>query len=84
MGELSKLINIGPEVERQLMEVGINTEAELKAAGSREAWLKIRGIDESACINRLYGLEGAIRGIRWHGLPDDVKRELKAFYQEVK
>ena len=66
MGELSKLPNIGKSVEEQLNLVGINTVEDLKIIGSKEAWLKIREIDKSACINRLYALEGAIEGIRWH------------------
>ena len=66
MGELSKLPNIGKSVEEQLNLVGINTVEDLKIIGSKEAWLKIKEIDKSACINRLYALEGAIEGIRWH------------------
>lgn len=81
MGELSRLINIGMAVEAQLIEVGIETAAKLTEAGSRAAWLRIKAIDESACINRLYALEGAIRGVRWHDLPRDVKFELKYFYE---
>ncbi len=58
MGELTKLPNIGKILEKQLNDVGINTIEELKIVGSKEAWLKIRKIDESACLNRLYALEG--------------------------
>lgn len=65
MGELSKLPNIGKVVEKQLNEVGINTVDDLINIGSKEAWLKIKKIDESACINRLMALEGAIQNIRW-------------------
>jgi DNA transformation protein len=67
-------------VEEQLNLVGISTVKDLKKVGSKEAWLKIREIDESACINRLYALEGAIVGIRWHDLPVEVKMDLKDFY----
>lgn len=81
MGELSKLPNIGKTVEEQLIQIGIKSVDELKAAGSKEAWLKILEIDESACINRLMALEGAICGVKKSQLPDDVKAELKAFYQ---
>jgi peptidoglycan/LPS O-acetylase OafA/YrhL len=84
MGELSELPNIGPEVERQLNEVGIKTFAELKKDGSRNAWLKIRNIDASACIHRLYALEGAIQGIKKKDLPEETKLELKAFYRDVR
>lgn len=84
MGELSKLPNIGKEIEKQLNAAGINTEEELRAAGSREAWLKIQKIDSSACIHRLLSLEGAIEGIKKTMLSQDVKKELKAFYEENK
>lgn len=81
MGELSKLPNIGKTVEEQLNQVGINTAEELKEIGAKAAWLKIQAIDESACIHRLMALEGAICGIKKSLLPDDVKEDLKEFYQ---
>ena len=84
MGELSKLPNIGKTVEEQLNQVGINSAAELKSIGAKEAWLKIQKIDESACINRLMALEGAIQGVKKTMLPDEVKADLKEFYQEHK
>ena len=84
MGELSKLPNIGKVVEKQLNEVGINTVDELIDIGSKETWLKIKEIDESACINRLMALEGAIQNIRWHDLSDEDKNNLKDFYTNFK
>lgn len=84
MGELSKLPNIGNKLELQLNEVGIETVEQLKKIGSKKVWLTIKSIDSSACINRLYALEGAIQGIRWHGLSDELKKELKEFYNQVK
>ena len=81
VGELSKLPNIGKVVEEQLNQVGITTEAELKAVGAKQAWLKIQTIDETACIHRLLALEGAIRGVKKTVLPAEVKAELKEFYQ---
>lgn len=59
MGELSRLPNIGKEVERQLNEAGIKTYDELKSLGAERSWLKIQEFDESACIHRLLALEGA-------------------------
>lgn len=83
MGELSRLPNIGGKLEMQLNEVGIKTIEQLKAIGSRQAWLDIRAIDSSACINRLCALEGAIQEIRWHNLSMEAKNQLKEFYNEV-
>jgi DNA transformation protein len=84
MGELSTLPNIGKTVEQQLNEVGVETVKQLIEIGSKRAWVRIKGIDDSACINRLYGLQGAIQGIRWHNLSEEVKSELKEFYNTFK
>ena len=81
MGELSKLPNIGKVVEEQLNQVGIVTEEDLRTTGAEQAWLRIQQIDESACIHRLMALEGAVRGVKKTMLPDDVKADLKEFYQ---
>lgn len=84
MGELSSLLNIGKAVEEQLFRVGIDTAFELKRIGAKEAWLKIQEIDESACIHRLMALEGAIQGVKKTMLSDEVKADLKKFYQRNK
>lgn len=84
MSELSKLPNIGPDTERQLEEVGITTVEALQTVGAQQAWLMLQTIDESACVNRLMGLEGAIQGVRKTQLAEERKAELKAFYQQHK
>lgn len=84
MGELSKLPNIGKTVEEQLIQVGINSTEELKKIGAKAAWLKIQEFDDSACIHRLMALEGAIEGVKKTMLPDEVKANLKEFYQRNK
>ncbi|MDF9867316.1 DNA transformation protein [Bacilli bacterium PM5-3] len=84
MEDLKKLINIGPEIARQLNEVGIKSEKQLKEVGSKKAWLKIQEIDESACYNRLLGLEGAIQNVKKVFLSDEVKTDLKDFYNNHK
>ena len=80
MGELSKLPNIGKE----LNEVGIMTADELKRLGAQQAWLKIRAVDPSACLHRLTALEGAIQGIKKAELSPDKKAELKDFFSIYK
>lgn len=84
MGELSSLPNIGKTVEEQLFRVGISSVDELKRIGAKEAWLKIQEIDETACIHRLMALEGAIQGVKKTMLSDEVKADLKEFYQRNK
>ena len=81
MSDLSQHINIGKELERKLMDVGITTFAELKNTGSEQAFLRLRAADPGACLNMLCALDGAIAGIRWHDLPAIRKAELKEFHQ---
>lgn len=78
--KLSELPNIGKDTEKLLNMVGIDSEELLNQYGSKEAWLKLKKIDPSACINRLYGLEAAIEGIKKKDLSQDKKNELKEFY----
>ena len=84
MGELQNLPNIGGKLEAQLHEAGIDTISQLQKAGSRQAWIRIRATDPSACLMRLSALEGALQGVRWHNLDDTIKIELKAFYDQYK
>jgi len=47
--------------------------------------MKIATLENSGvCINMLYALEGAIQGIRWHGLSKERKLELKEYYNSLK
>ncbi|MDE7229333.1 MAG: TfoX/Sxy family protein [Oscillospiraceae bacterium] len=84
MGQLANLPNIGKVVEEQLNSVGITTTEQLIDTGAETAWLKIRSIDESACIHRLLALEGAIRGIKKTDISAERKAELKDFYNSHK
>ncbi|MEM1484572.1 TfoX/Sxy family protein [Oscillospiraceae bacterium PP1C4] len=80
MGELSKLPNISGTIEGKLNQAGIQTAEQLKELGSKESFLRIRLNDNTACVNMLYAIEGAIEGIRWHGLDQAVKQDLKNFH----
>jgi len=79
MAVLSELPNIGKTLEEKLIKVGISTPQELINTGSENALILIRENDESACFNMLCALEGAIQGIRWHGLSSERKEELRQF-----
>lgn len=82
MTKLTELPNIGETLSDKLIVIGIKSIEELKLTGSENAIIKIATIENSgACINMLYALEGAIQGIRWHGLDNGRKLELKEFYR---
>lgn len=84
MEKLTSLPNIADKLETQLAQVGITTIEKLKETGSCEAWLRILARDPSACIMRLYALEGAIQGVRWHYLDEGTKESLRKFYRQNK
>ena len=84
MEQLTDLPNIGKTLAAKLMAVGIKTEHELKVVGSKNAIIKIATLaNSSVCINMLFALEGAIHGIRWHGLDNKTKQELEEFYRTL-
>lgn len=84
MEDLTQLPNIGPALAEKLHTVNINSHEDLAQLGSVEAILKIREDDPGACYNMLYALEGAIQGIRWHGIPKEERALLKAELDKAK
>ena len=77
--QLSKMPNIGKVLTEKLVQVGIDTPEKLKAAGSENAFIRLKTVDSGACLSMLCALEGAIQDIRWHNLDEERKAELKAF-----
>ncbi len=83
MNNLMDLPNVGKVLEDLLNQIGVHTYEELSAMGSKQAFLKIRQKDSSACLHMLYGLEGAIEGIKDSLLSREVKEDLKEFYRAL-
>lgn len=71
----------GREVARLLAAAGIRSPQELKRLGAVAAATRIRSLrpDDPPCRSMLDGLEGAIRGVRWHAIP---KAERESLWQE--
>lgn len=80
---LSDLPNVGSVLEKLLNEAGITTPEQLREFGAKEAFVRVKLIDPTACIHMLYGIEGAIEGIKDKDLSDDTKRELKEFFRSL-
>lgn len=84
MPDLTSMRNIGAEMARKLAAVGIRTPEELKEAGAKGAFFRLKTLYPSVCLVHLYALEGAIRGVEFNSLPPDRKRALKAFSDQLK
>ncbi len=83
MGELAELPNVGRVLEKHLNEIGIYTVKQLREIGSKEAFIRIRFYDPGACLHMLYGLQGAIEGIRDTLLTESTKQDLRVFYKKI-
>jgi DNA transformation protein len=81
--DLTKLPNIGPTLAERLNQIGITTFDQLADLGSIEAVLRIGQTDILTCYNMLYALEGAILGVRWHGIPKDEREQLKSAFDKT-
>ncbi len=80
---LHDLPNIGREVARLLEMAGIRTPRELARLGAVAAALRIRRLrpGDPPCRSMVAGLEGAIRGVRWHAIPKEEREALWTEYE---
>lgn len=81
MEKWSDLPNIGPKLAAELQQAGIDSPETLRALGAREAFLRLRAKDPTACLHRLYALEGAVEGVRKPDLAPDTKQALRDFFR---
>lgn len=83
MGKLAVLPNIGTVIEKHLHACEIYTPEELVKIGSKEAFFRIKMIDDTACLHMLYALQGAIEGKPYTQLTKNVKIDLKQFFNNL-
>jgi len=84
MAELTSLMNVGKEIEKKLKSVGITTAEELKAVGSKEAFMRLKTLYPGVCLVHLYTLEGAVSDSPYNQLPEEVKQSLKDYADSFK
>ena len=80
MHDLTTLPNIGEKLAAKLETGGVTSRKELSDLGSVAAVLRITGGEPLTGYNMLYAIEGAIRGVRWHSIPKEDLRSLRAQY----
>jgi len=80
---LLDMLNIGDVVASELAAAGIPDGEALRAAGSVGAAIRLRDSGYDVCKSKLGGLEGAIRGIKWHLVPADQRAALWRELEEL-
>lgn len=84
MDDLSSHINIGKDTEKKLKQLGIDTFEKLRTLGYEQAFIQFQTMDPGACLSLLYGLAGAIDGVKWNKLSPERKLEVQEFYKMTK
>lgn len=84
MTELTSMMNLGREMAKKLASVGIGSAEELMAAGSKEAFKRLKDAYPGVCLVHLYALEGAVTQTEFNCLSAERKRDLKAFSDSLK
>lgn len=82
--KLTEMKNIGAELEKKLVAVGIDNAEKLVAMGSQDAFFRMKATYPQVCLVHLYALQGAIDGIDFNMLPQETKAALKAFSDGLK
>lgn len=76
MTAVEETTNIGKELGKRLRAVGIDSNEKLLELGDAEAFRRLtQKFPEDACTHTRLALAGAVRGMRWHGLSEEIKRE---------
>lgn len=77
MRALLGLKNIGPKTVGWLEAVGIRDKDDLIAAGAVEVYIRLKHtFPEHVSLVALWALQGAIMGLPFNEIPDDVKTDL--------
>jgi len=82
MSKLTDSPNIGTTLAAKLEDIGVTSLDEIRNTGSKELLTRLAARDRNGvCLLMLYALEGTVQGIRWHGLSQEQKEELRSFYR---
>lgn len=84
MSELTSMKNIGKEMARKLISVGIDTSEKLIETGSKEAFFRLKETYPQVCLVHLYTLEGAVSDVDYNKLSEEKKKDLKEFSDKLK
>lgn len=76
---VADLRNLGPATARQLADLEIFDEDQLRAMGAVAVWKRLRfRFDRAINVNCLFALEGALRERDWRDLPPETIALLRA------
>jgi len=75
--ELARLPGLGPKSAVWLVEVGVESMADIDRLGSVAIYRRLRWAREGITLNMLYALESLVLGCHWRDLSSDRKASLR-------
>lgn len=84
MPELTSMKNIGKEISRKLLAVGISSPEMLNNTGAKQAFIKMKEMYPEVCLVHLYSLQAAIENVDFNCLSKQMKDDLKKFSDTLK
>ena len=79
---LADLPNLGPKLIRELESIHIASTEAFRLRGTLRTATLLADHGFDVCANKLYALEGAFRGVRWHDIPQEERRGLWDAFQD--
>ncbi len=83
MAASEKIRNVGPKSAAWLRQVGIRTEADLRAIGAVAAYRKVKVAGFKPTLNLLYSMAGAEDDCHWTQLAEERKAALLAAAEAI-
>jgi hypothetical protein len=71
------LRNLGPKSVRWLQSIGVETYGDLAELGAPVAFRFVKAEHETASLNLLYSLYGALHDVAWNQLSVETKDQLR-------
>lgn len=81
--KLSELPNIGAVLEKQLIDIGIDSPEKLREIGTEQVFIRLKSFDPTSCLHKLTAIEGAVQGIPKKNISNERKAELKEFFNKL-
>lgn len=81
--KLSELPNIGAVLEKQLIDIGIDSPEKLIEIGTEQVFIRLKSFDPTSCLHKLTAIEGAVQGIPKKNISNERKAELKEFFNKL-
>ena len=81
---IASLKNLGPKSAERIVAAGITDSDALCRIGAAAAYHKVKSkFPKDTSLNLLWAIQGALMGIHWHNIQDDLKQHLLTELEDI-